>query len=72
MLFYFLRFCLRLRKVITCLVLVDLEIALVDLGKLKEKILQTYKGHMGLVQHYLFKKFHELILLLLIIEVRKA
>ena len=28
---------LRLRKVITCLVLVDLEIALVDLGELKEK-----------------------------------
>ena len=37
MLFYFLLFCLRLRKVITSLVLVDLEIALVDLGELKEK-----------------------------------
>ena len=37
MLFYFLRFCLSLRKVITCLVLVDLEIALVDLGELKER-----------------------------------
>ena len=33
-----------------------------------EKILQTYKGHMGLVKHYLFKKFHELFFLLLIIE----
>jgi hypothetical protein len=37
-----------------------------------DKILQTYKGHMGLVQHYLFRFFHELFFLLLIIEVRKA
>ena len=34
-----------------------------------DKILPTYKGHMVLVKQYLFKKFHELLFLLLIIEV---
>ena len=34
------------------------------------KILQTYKGHMVLVQHYLLVVFHDFFLL--IIEVRKA
>ena len=29
-----------------------------------DKILHTYKGHMGLVEHYLFIFFHELFLLL--------
>ena len=33
-----------------------------------DKILQTYKGHMGLVKHYLFGIFHELLFLLLIIN----
>ena len=36
-----------------------------------DKILQTCKGPMGLVQHYLFIIFYEILLLLLIIEVGK-